>query len=110
MNGNTEILSLYGDIVLENYKGSPSLKTRSGDINGRNVELTGNMEASTSYGDIKFDLVNDLSDLSFDLDSQHGDITIEKEDKTYENVKRLEIKNGSILIKSHTDSGDQSYK
>lgn len=110
MNGNAEIISSYGDIVLENYRGSPSLKTNSGDIKGKNVELTGNMEASTSYGDIKFDLVNDLNALSFDLDSQHGDITIEKGGKTYENVKRVELKNGNIFIKAHTDSGDQSYK
>lgn len=110
MKGDVYIDSKYGDIMLEDFKGNPVLHTSSGDIKGKKVELTEKMEATTNYGDIKMEIVNELSALSFDLETNYGTITIDKEGQKIEEGKKLVLKKGSVLIKAHTSSGDQSYK
>jgi len=110
MHGNATVISNSGDIILEDYKGSPTLKTNSGDIQGKNVELTEGMDARTHNGDIRMKLMNSFSSLSFDLDTNYGSINIDKDGQTLEEDKKLVLKNGNILIKAHTSSGDQSYR
>ncbi len=110
MKGDLDIDSKYGDISLEDFKGNTMLHTSSGDIKGKNVELTEKMEANTSYGDIKMKFVNPLSALSFDLETNYGDIRIDKDGQNVNENKKLVLKNGNILVKAHTSSGDQSYK
>jgi DUF4097 and DUF4098 domain-containing protein YvlB len=110
VTGNANIKTTYGDIDLQNYKGTPQFVTSTGSIKGKNVELTGNTSFTTTYGDISLVLVNELDALSFDLATTYGDILINKNGQRIEKENKLDLQKGSILIKARTSTGSQQYE
>ncbi|MFL5763317.1 MAG: DUF4097 family beta strand repeat-containing protein [Bacteroidia bacterium] len=110
MKGDLDITSSYGSISLEGYEGSPSLVAVSGDITGKDVRLKNSMTAKSNYGNIKMALLNDSKELSFDLQSSYGKISVNKDGVNGNSEDHLQIKQGDILVTGVTTSGDQSYK
>ena len=96
-----------GEIDLRRGRGAMRLKTTSGGIEGYGLELTADMEVRASSGEVELQLVNDLSDLNFDLESSSGDLRVgsrSAEDEMY-------IKNNSDghWVKGTTSSGDLDF-
>lgn len=110
VKGNVDLSSSIGNINFENYIGTPTIRTSSGDISGTNVELIDNITIESTIGDVHFDLVNKMDDLSFDLDTTIGTININKDGQKIEEKDKLIIHKGKILVKGSTSSGDQSFK
>ncbi len=110
MKGNAVIGSSYGDVMLENFTGNPSIDVKSGSVSGKKVELTDSLNVKSLYGDIKMNLVNDYNSLSFDLLTNNGTITIDKDGQKMREAESLKLTNGKIHIKGYTASGDQTYK
>lgn len=106
INANTT----YGDINVTGFKGSARLVSSSGSIVGVNVELMANSTFATTYGDVNMTLVNSLEALSFELATTHGDITVDKNGEQFHEENRLNLKRGTILIKSTSSSGDQVFR
>lgn len=110
MKGDVTIRSSYGEIRFDGYEGDPDLEAVSGNIIGKNVTLKTFMNAKSSYGNIKMDLLNGAEDLSFDLQTNYGMIRIQKGSTKIEEEGKVLIKQGKIMIKGYTASGDQTYK
>lgn len=110
VKGNVDLSSSLGDIDFENYIGNPTINSSSGDISGTNVELIDMITIESTIGDIHFDLVNKMDDLSFDLETNIGTININKDGHKIEGTDKLVINKGKILVKGSTNSGDQSFK
>lgn len=110
VKGNVDLSSSLGDINFENYIGTPTIRTSSGDISGTNVELVDKITIESTLGDVHFDLVNKMDDLSFDLKTNIGTININKDGHKIEGTDKLVINKGKILVKGSTSSGDQSFK
>jgi DUF4097 and DUF4098 domain-containing protein YvlB len=100
----------YGNVLLEEYKGAPSIATATGDIKGKGVVLTGNTSFKTSYGNIKMDIENPLSALSFETRTSYGKIRLSKEGQKVEETNKMLINKGPIKIEAITVSGDQVYE
>lgn len=110
VKGNVDLSSSLGDIDFENYIGNPTINSSSGDISGTNVELIDMITIESTIGDVHFDLVNKMDDLSFDLETNIGTININKDGHKIEGRDKLVINKGKILVKGSTNSGDQSFK
>ncbi len=108
--GNTDVHCNLGDINYENYKGNPTISSNAGNIIGKNVELIDNITISNSLGDISFVLVNKMDDLSFDLETDMGELLIEKDGSKIEDTEAIKIEKGKIKVKGRTSSGTQTYK
>lgn len=109
MTGNLEVVSAYGNIRLQDYKGTPKLSATSGDITGKNVEIQEAMTTYCTYGSVDMKLLNNFSDLSFDLSTHYGTISVPGT-KTTENPAKLQVTKGRIMVKGTTTSGDQKYQ
>lgn len=109
MTGDLDIVSKYGNIRLEDYKGTPKLDATSGDITGKNVELLESMTTHSKYGNVDMKFLNSFSDLSFDLSTVYGTISLPGT-KTSENPATLQVTKGRIMVKGYTASGDQKYQ
>jgi DUF4097 and DUF4098 domain-containing protein YvlB len=110
MKGDINIVSKYGNISVKNIKGSTNIKSSSGDIEGENVNITNFLTVVSNYGNVKMDLANEASELSFDLTTRYGKITCDVYDKKLEAEHELFIDKGKIKVKGITNSGDQSYR
>ena len=110
MKGDALIASTFGDVMLENLTGNPSIDVKSGSITGKRIELTDSLNVKSTYGDIKMDIVNAYNSLSFDLLTDNGTITIDKDGQKMREAESLKLTNGKIHIKGYTASGDQTYK
>lgn len=110
MKGDINIVSSYGNISLKNTAGSANIKSSSGDIHGENVNLSNFLTVLSNYGNVKMDLANEASELSFDLNTRYGKITCDVYDKKLEAEHELFIDKGKIKVKGITNSGDQSYR
>ncbi|MCE3279681.1 MAG: hypothetical protein K0S44_1872 [Bacteroidetes bacterium] len=110
MTGNADLTSKYGNIILEGFKGIPSIDVISGDVSGKMVELTGNTHINSKYGNIKMALVNPYNSMGFDLSVKYGTITIDKDGEKLLSEDKLMINQGTILIKSSVESGNQIFK
>lgn len=110
LGGNILIDSQFGDISLESTRGNIIVNQASGDLQGNHVEIVEKMIANLTFGDIEMEIVNDINDLSFELETNFGELSIEKDKEKIKSNEALSIKRGKILIKSITKSGDQRYQ
>ncbi len=113
MNGNSIITTQQGNVSLENCKGNQTVNSTSGDVSGEKIELTDSMQVQSTSGNISVNLVNDLNDLSFDLHSRSGNLSIDKNGKKLTGEgdgNELTFKQGKIMIKGNSTSGDQDYQ
>ncbi len=109
--GDLNISTSYGDIIANSCIGAVTMNVTSGNISGKNITLTGNMVLNNTYGNIKMQLTNNDSDLSYDLLNTYGTIKLNKGDN---HVKKtdgsLNIAKGAIQIKAVTTSGNQLFE
>lgn len=105
--GNISGGTLSGSIRINSTKGSLHLSTASGDIKGEKVIVTEDSALETASGSIHVDFATSLEDLSFDLTSLSGELSVG--DSASERG-RLKVGGGRIDIKGSTLSGSQSYR
>jgi len=100
--GNIYANSETGSILLYNVSGRLNLNTETGSLEGNLIELTDDSEFNTDTGIINFDLVNNLSDLSYDLDTDTGIIILD----TIQSSGEYYSDTGILKIHAETDTGD----
>lgn len=99
-----------GDIKINGSKGTLLLGTSFGSIIGKNVMLNSNSEFKTSSGDIRMGILNDMKDLSFDLQTSSGQLVIEKDNVKNHSDKKLVVGQGAIHVKGVSSFGNQNYR
>ncbi|MCC6818293.1 MAG: DUF4097 family beta strand repeat protein [Bacteroidia bacterium] len=108
--GDLYINADFGHVYLNDCKGKMSIEIKSGNLNGSEIELVESLNIQSNFGNIKMQLMNEANTLSFDLYTPIGKATIKKEDIDVTKVNSsLILTNGSILIKSQTNSGWQFF-
>ena len=91
-----------GRIVVDDHEGEFHLWTDTGGITGRNILVTADCTVRSDTGRIDLDLLNELDDFIFDIESDTGIIEI----GTIRVRGDLETGTGPIRIKGKTDTGD----
>lgn len=111
LKGNLNIKADYGNVELLDCKGNIYLNVESGSIKGNNISLTDSLQMKTNYGNINMHLNNNMSELSFDLQTAYGKIKINKEG-SHKVVRdgKLVIGKGRIIVKGYTQSGDLVFE
>ncbi|SFE55377.1 DUF4097 family beta strand repeat-containing protein [Thermophagus xiamenensis] len=94
-----------GDVWIENLKGYMDLKSLSGKLIGKAIELTKSSSFETTKGRIEMELKNDLKELTFELESNYGFLYIPGKAKK----KKLTSGKGPIVITGFTNSGPQRF-
>jgi hypothetical protein len=91
-----------GRIVVDDHEGEFHLWTDTGRITGRDILVTGDSTVRSDTGEIDLDLLNELDDFTFDIESDTGVIAVG------EVRGRGDVTQGSgpIRIKGKTDTGD----
>jgi DUF4097 and DUF4098 domain-containing protein YvlB len=108
--GDINAKTTHGDIHLTGFKGSAHLVSSSGSVIGNKIELTGNSTFITTHGDVKMTLLNPLETLSFELNTTHGEILVDKNGEQFREESKLTLTRGSILVKATSSSGDQVFR
>lgn len=102
-SGDVQSRSTSGEITVSRGKGALSLRSTSGNIEGYDLEITDDLYLQASSGEIEIELVNDMEDLNFELETGSGDLRAGR--RTGE--KDLYIKRGDgFWVKGVTSSGD----
>jgi DUF4097 and DUF4098 domain-containing protein YvlB len=109
VNGNIKARTNSGSIVLDNTKGKLELNTSFGNITGKGVRLTESSSFDVSSGHLKIDLLNDMKELRFELQTSSGKITVNKEDVKDTSDQALSIGKGAILVKGTSTFGNQVF-
>jgi hypothetical protein len=110
MKGDLSLKSTYGNINLNNYSGTPEIEVVSGDVGGKDIFIKDHITIKSNYGNIQMKFLNNQEDLSYDLKSSYGKITVLRDGKKLESENQLLIETGKILVKARSNSGDQSFK
>ncbi len=106
--GGTEIRTTSGEIKVKRGKGEMTFRSTSGNIDGYDLELTADLLVRASSGDIEIVLVNDISNLNFELESSSGDLDVGRRS----GERDLYIKEGDefFWVKGLTSSGDMDFR
>lgn len=102
----------FGDIAVEDYTGNVSLDAASGNISGRNIQLTDSAALESGYGNIRFDTRNNKDDLSYDVGTDYGSVRINGEsfdNKPTRTKSKVVLVKGRIQIRGYTRSGNLSF-
>ena len=115
-SGSINIQNIQGKVQAEASSGSIQLadviggavvlKTSSGSINGKGVQLTHSSSFTSSSGSISITLLNDIHNLSFNLSAGSGSLNVNGERRT----KTFVRESGKIWIKGSSSSGSQNYQ
>lgn len=103
--GEIKASSTSGSVDIQDSGGTVRLSSVSGSINGKNVKLDSDAEFTTSSGSINMKLLNAPEDLSYELSSVSGTISVRNSKVSGKYVAT----GGPILIKGKTTSGSQKY-
>jgi DUF4097 and DUF4098 domain-containing protein YvlB len=110
ISGTIHASAVSGDIIVTDCNGDLFLNTSSGDLVGKNNRLNGASTLQSVSGDIKMNFSNDAKDISYDLQSVSGGLYVQNGNEALKNEKRLLLKQGPVMIKATTSSGDQRFK
>ena len=101
--GDIQTRTTSGEITVSRGKGALSLRSSSGNIEGYNIEITDDMYLEATSGEIEIELVNDVEDLNFELETGSGDLRAGRRS----GEKDLYIKRGDgFWVHGVTSSGD----
>ncbi|UHA60698.1 DUF4097 domain-containing protein [Metabacillus litoralis] len=103
-----------GDIILQNVDGHVEAETSSGSIELNNKQVTGNINALASSGDVIVQFDESPKSLAVDFTGSSGEGVIELEGFSYEdkseNIINGKIGSGEYELKVRTSSGDFQLK
>lgn len=103
-----------GDIILQNVDGHVEAETSSGSIELNNKQVTGNINALASSGDVIVQFDESPKSLAVDFTGNSGEGVIELEGFSYEdkseNIINGKIGSGEYELKVRTSSGDFQLK
>ncbi|MCM3412325.1 DUF4097 family beta strand repeat-containing protein [Metabacillus litoralis] len=103
-----------GDIILQNVDGHVEAETSSGSIELNNKQVTGNINALASSGDVIVHFDESPKSLAVDFRGSSGEGVIELEGFSYEdkseNIINGKIGSGEYELKVRTSSGDFQLK
>ena len=101
--GNVQSRTTSGELTITRGKGALSLRTTSGNIEGYDLEITDDLYLEASSGEIEIELINDIEDLNFELESGSGDLRAGRRS----GERDLYIKRGDgFWVRGVTTSGD----
>jgi|GEM_PF-5974586 len=110
IEGNIHASAVSGNITVNDCKGDLTLNTSSGNLTGKNNRLSTGSKLQSVSGDIKMSFANDKKELSYDLNSVSGGLSVENGSETVKEEKRLMLRQGAIMVQATTSSGDQRFK
>jgi hypothetical protein len=105
-DGKCSIRTLSGRISVSHMRGSLAFDSVSGSISGRGLTLTGDSIFSSVSGNIEVVLDTPLEELSFDLKSISGRITV----GSIRTERGLRMGFGETRVRGNTISGNLSFK
>lgn len=111
VSGDLDISATYGNISMNTCKGNVAVQVSSGNVIGKNVTITDSAAFKSTYGDVRMNLTNNISDLSFDLQSVSGNIRVLTDGKNAvpsDNDKYYQQR-GRVWVKAYTASGNQTF-
>lgn len=110
ITGAINAQSSSGGIRLSDVVGKLQLSTSFGAIKGDKILLKETAVLKASSGSINLDILNPLSDLSFDLTSSSGSISIDDNGNKTTAGEALKIGSGKLLVSGVTTFGSQHYR
>jgi hypothetical protein len=105
-DGKCSIRTISGAITVSHVRGSLVFDSVSGSISGRGLTLTGDSSFSSVSGNIDVALATPLEELSFDLKSISGRITV----GSIRTERGLRMGFGETRVRGNTISGNLSFK
>ena len=106
ITGDIQAQTSSGSITATECEGRLDLKSASGDLIGRSISVRDRADLVTSSGEIQFQFTNPAADLSFDLASSSGKLTV----SGTQSEEKLTSGSGPVKIAGRSSSGDQSYE
>jgi DUF4097 and DUF4098 domain-containing protein YvlB len=111
LTGKMVITSNYGHIVANDCVSQVFIKSTSGNVTGKNITLVKDLYVNANYGHIHITLKNDLNELTFNLSSASGHLSLNKGGiKLTGKEGKLNLQKGDILVKAVSSSGDQVFE
>ncbi len=104
--GNTSMHSSYGNILTKGTLGNMTLTANSGHIRVHEANIADSLLLMSSYGDIRLKLVNEEKDLTYDLDTENGIISMAKEDSLAIKKSNIYIRMGKVQVIGKAKSGN----
>lgn len=104
--GALNMSTSYGDIKIKSCEGILNLETDYGDISGTNIKALGPISLTTDIGDIDFQLNDDAEKFEFNLSSDLGKVSINKNNLKAAGSDNLKAGVGEIKFRAITGSGN----
>ena len=104
-HGQVYLSTSIGNIEMYGLTGVISANSASGSVRGRDLNLTGDSLFKTISGDIDILLTNNHEELTFDLQSTKGKLTLN--DNTQ--INHLKSGNGPVMVTGISLQGNQVY-
>ena len=106
VEGNIRAQTTAGGIEVTNTTGLMDLRSSTGSLSGRDVKLTGTSQFETTTGRVEMDFTNPIEDLSFQLTSSSGKITLGETEVRGSVVQGA----GPIRVRGRSTTGRQRYQ
>lgn len=100
--GKLDVTTASGSIVLDKFSGYLDCESASGDIKGKQITLVQGADLSSISGSILVQIVNQNSELSYELSSASGKVVA----KNVVGERSINSGTGAIKVKASTISGD----
>ena len=106
ISGDIDLKTIYGDITTVNLKGLLNIYTEHGDVSGRSMLIEELASIKSGYGEIDLQIVNPITDFTMDLNTEFGDIKLDRADTELKSQNRLKTGNGKLKLNVRTEFGD----
>lgn len=111
VKGDLNLSNSFGNIKASDCKGSMQMNVSSGSIIGKGITVVEQLIANNTFGNIKMELLNEPSELSYNLSSTFGNIKVQKGNiHTNTSEGSFSEKGGKINIIANTSSGSQLFE
>lgn len=108
-NGKFNITTNTGNCRLSDCSGQWDILTERGNLRADNLLLTGNASITTATGNVKVDIANPADEVSFDVHSANGNITITSAGNIVKGNGSVQAGNGKFKITSTVTTGNQDF-
>lgn len=106
MKGKINLETGNGDVRFKTVDGDISIRVEHGDITGDDVTVREKIDLSSSYGDIRMQLNNPGDDLHYELQTDFGDLKIDKGGLKRNGNGIIVSGDGKIKVKAKSSFGN----
>ena len=106
ISGDIDLKTIYGDILTNKSKGMLNIVTEHGDVSGKSMIVEEWASVKSGYGEIDLQIVNPIDDFIMDLNTEFGDILLERSEMELKSQNRLKTGSGALKLNVKTEFGD----